>query len=206
MNDEKMPFRNPKAQEVPVAHHHHRLAAVAASYTLQSPAFTAAILNASQNPTLSVSSIIIPEGSLIIPERPTAEGILIKSTSLVWKEIVQTLGKDWTVPYQIPPEKWEEIVAGAYKKAGYDNVTLTPRSGDHGRDVIAIKKGVGCIKILGSVKRYAQGRVVEYDAILALLAVLDGERDASKGIITTTSDFPAREQTPNHWPRPPYAA
>src|SRR5215472_7722472 len=39
------------------------------------------------------------------------------------------------VAYQIPPEKWEEIVAGAFKKAQYDEVTLTPRSGDRGRDI-----------------------------------------------------------------------
>jgi restriction system protein len=135
--------------------------------------------------TLSISSVIIPE-------RSTAEGILIKSTSLVWDEIVQALGDDWTLAYRLTPEKWEEIVAGAFKKAQYDEVTLTPRSGDHGRDVIAIKRGIGCVKIIGSVKRYAPGNLVEYDHIRALLGVLSAERDASKGIITTTSDFPPR--------------
>jgi restriction system protein len=137
-----------------------------------------------QNATLSVSGIIIPE-------RSTAEGILVKSTSLVWTEIVEVLGNDWSVAYQIAPERWEEIVAGAFKKAQYE-VTLTPRSGDHGRDVVAIKRGVGCVKIIGSVKRYTPGNLVGYDDIRALLGVLSGERDASKGIITTTSDFPPR--------------
>ena len=147
---------------------------------------------------MSVSGIIIPERGLIVPERRTAEGILVKSTSLVWKEIVQRLGNDWTVVYQLAPETLEELVAGAYKKAGYDDVTLTPRSGDHGRDVIAIKRGVGCVKIIGSVKRYAPGNLVSYDDIRALLGVLSGERDASKGIITTTSDFPPRvKEDPN---------
>jgi restriction system protein len=76
-----------------------------------------------QSAALSVSGIIIPECS-------TEEGILIKSTSLVWTEIVEVLGNDWSVAYQIPAEKWEEIVAGAFNKAQYE-VTLTPRSGDH---------------------------------------------------------------------------
>jgi hypothetical protein len=40
--------------------------------------------------------------------------------------------------------------------------------------------------------RYAPGHLVEYDDVRALLGVLSGERDASKGIITTTSDFPPR--------------
>jgi restriction system protein len=135
--------------------------------------------------TLSVSSVIIPE-------RASAEGVLIKATSLVWDEIVKALGADWSIAYELPPEKWEELVAGAFKRAQYDEVTLTPRSGDHGRDVIAVKHGVGCVKIIGSVKRYAAGNLVPYDDIRALLGVMSGERNASKGIITTTSDFPPK--------------
>jgi hypothetical protein len=96
--------------------------------------------------------------SLIVPEQRTHEGILVQSTSLMWLRIVQALGKDWSVAYQIPYGKWEEIVAGAFKEAGYDEVTLTPRSGDYGRDVIARRKGVGCVKVLGSVKAYKQVR------------------------------------------------
>jgi restriction system protein len=34
--------------------------------------------------------------------------------------------------------------------------------------------------------------LVSYDAIRALIGVMQGERDTSKGIITTTSDFPPR--------------
>jgi restriction system protein len=58
--------------------------------------------------------------------------------------------------------------------------------------VIAIRRGFGCVKVLGSVKAYAPGKLVPYDAVRALIGVLTGERDASKGIITTTSDFPPR--------------
>jgi restriction system protein len=56
--------------------------------------------------------------------------------------------------------------------------------------VIAIKHGVGCIKIIGSVKAYAPGNLVGYDDVRALLGVMGGERNVSKGIIATTSDFP----------------
>ena len=181
------PFQNnPHSQDLPPAHraavgYYH----AATQFTGQSTlAAAAAVLTArARSATLSVSSVIIPE-------RSTAQGILIRSTSLVWDEIVQALGDDWTLAYRLTPDKWEEIVAGAFKKAQYDEVTLTPRSGDHGRDVIAIKRGIGCVKIIGSVKRYAPGNLVEYDHIRALIGVLSGERDASKGIITTTSDFP----------------
>jgi restriction system protein len=104
-------------------------------------------VSASAWPTLTVYS-------LIIPERRVREGILIRSTSDLWHEFVRRMGSDWSVAYQLTSEQMEELVAGAFKKAGYDDVTLTPRSGDHGRDVIAIKYGVGCVKIIGSVKAY----------------------------------------------------
>jgi restriction system protein len=139
-------------------------------------------------PSLTVSSVIIPDGK-------TASGLLVKSTSAVWAEVLAALGTDWSIAYQIPSERWEEIIAGAFKKDGFDEVTLTPRSGDHGRDVIAIKRGFGCMKVLGSVKAYAPDHIVPYDAVRSLMGVIASERDTSKGVITTTSDFPARIET-----------
>lgn len=141
----------------------------------------------------SVASLSWPSltvTGLVIPEKKVAEGILVKSTSALWVEIVEKLGKDWNEAYSIPPDKWEELIAGAFKKQGYDEVTLTPHSNDKGRDVIAIKHGVGSVKILGSVKAYKPHVKVPYDAIRGLLGVLASEHDASKGIITTTSTFP----------------
>jgi restriction system protein len=133
--------------------------------------------------SLSLSGIVTPGEKL-------SSGLVVVSTSQVWADIVETLGTDWSVALQIPSDKWEEIVAGAFKKASFDEVILTPRSGDHGRDVIATKKGVLSIKIIGSVKRYKPDLLVGYDDVRALLGVLSGERDASKGIVMTTSDFP----------------
>jgi restriction system protein len=173
------PFLSQQTQ-IPQAHY----ASATSTGTTTVSASAALLAAGAQRATLSTSSIIIPE-------RPTEEGVLIKCTSLVWNEVVHALGNDWSIAYQIPPERWEEIVAGAFKKANYE-VTLTPRSGDFGRDVIAIRRGVGCVKIIGSVKRYSPGNLVSYDDIRALLGVLGGEHDASKGIITTTSDFPPR--------------
>jgi restriction system protein len=130
--------------------------------------------------------------SVIIPDRKVAEGILIRGTTVAWLTIAETLRGNWSLAFSIPPERWEEIIAGAYERAGYDEVILTPRSGDFGRDVIAIKSGIGCIKIIGSVKAYSPGNLVKHDDVRALLGVLSGEPDVSKGIITTTSDFAPR--------------
>jgi restriction system protein len=140
---------------------------------------------AKHQPTLSASTIVIADS-------PKAEGTLVQSTSIIWATIVDELAKDWNRAYQIDSRTWEELVAEAFAKAGYDEVTLTPRSGDLGRDVIAIRKGVGCIKLIGSVKAYKPGHLVKHDDVRALLGVLSGEQDASKGIVTTTSDFAPR--------------
>ena len=135
-----------------------------------------------KKPELSVSA-------LIIPERKVHEGLLLKSTSLVWGSVVQQLQDNWEKAYEMPPELWEEIIAGAYWKDGFNEVILTPRSGDLGRDVIAIKHGVGSVKILGSVKRYDPGRLITRAQVHELLGVVTGDLSASKGVLTTTSDF-----------------
>jgi restriction system protein len=139
------------------------------------------------NATLVISS-------LIIPDRRVDEGILIKSTSAIWFEIGRAFGKDWSRVGELTPTQWEEMVAGAYEREGYE-VILTPRSGDHGRDVIATSKGIGSIRILGSVKAYSPGHLVDAEACRSLLGVVTADQKASKGIITTTSDFAPKIQS-----------
>ena len=70
-------------------------------------------------------------------------------------------------------------------------MTLTPRSGDHGRDVIAIKKGFGSIRIIDQVKAYKRDHLVTAKDVQALVGALQGD-GASKGFLTTTSDFAPR--------------
>jgi restriction system protein len=126
--------------------------------------------------------------TLIIPDEKVSEGILVKSTSAIWLEIASKLGADWSRVGELTPTQWEEMVAGAYDKASY-KVILTPRSGDRGRDVIATRAGIGCIKILGSVKAYAPDHLVSAEAVRSLIGVVTADQAASKGVLTTTSDF-----------------
>jgi hypothetical protein len=51
-------------------------------------------------------------------------------------------GRTGRVFWKFTPQQWEEIVAGYFHKKGFE-VTLTPPSGDFGRDVIARKHGLG---------------------------------------------------------------
>jgi restriction system protein len=126
--------------------------------------------------------------AVVVPGVKTDEGQLIEAVALPWFEIIAALSRNPSLAYQIKDRKWEEIIAGAYQRAGFDEVTLTPRSGDFGRDVIAVKRGLGTVRIIDQVKAYGPSHLVTADDVRALLGVLQGDK-ASKGFLTTTSDF-----------------
>ncbi len=131
--------------------------------------------------------------TIIIPGDKTSEGCIIEAVSIPWIEIIKFLVRNPNLVFQIPADKWEEIVAGGYKVAGFDEVILTPRSGDLGRDVIATKKGIGQIRVIDQVKAYKPGHLVKANDVRALMGVIQGDR-ASKGFLTTTSDFAPKIQ------------
>ena len=119
----------------------------------------------------------------------TKEGTLIECVATPWFEIMRIIEKDPDAIYQIDCWKWEEIIAGAYKQSGFDEVELTPRSGDKGRDIVATKNGIGSIRIFDQVKAYAPGNLVTANDVRVMAGILSGAGNVSKGVITTTSDF-----------------
>ena len=132
--------------------------------------------------------------AVIVPGERTDEGRLIEAVTIPWFDIIAALAKDPNVAFQIPPEKWEEIVAGAYRRAGFEQVTLTPRSGDHGRDVIAIKHGLGSVRVIDQVKAFKPPNLVTANDVRALMGVLHHD-GAAKGFLTTTSGFAPKIKT-----------
>lgn len=118
----------------------------------------------------------------------TDEGKLVEAVNFPWFEIIELLIKDPKAAFQIAPDRWEEIIAGIYKQSGFEDVILTPRSGDYGRDVIAIKKGVGEVRVIDQMKAFAPHRRVDANDVRALAGVLEGD-GAAKAFLTTTSDF-----------------
>lgn len=118
------------------------------------------------------------------------EGHTVLAVAPAWAQIIATLAKYPDAVHDIPWRRWEELIAAAYRKDGYD-VTLTPRSGDHGRDIIAVKSGYCTVRIVDSVKAYKPGHLVTADEVRALWGVVDLDR-ASKGVVSTTSSFAPR--------------
>jgi restriction system protein len=136
-----------------------------------------------------LSEIGLQLKALIIPGDKTHEGQLVTAVALPWFEIVKLMEADPDVMHKIDWRRWEEIIAGAYERAGFDEVILTPSSGDKGRDVVATKHGVGSIRIFDQVKAYAPNRPVTADDVRAMLGVIHGANNVSKGVLTTTSTF-----------------
>lgn len=118
-----------------------------------------------------------------------SEGVLVEGVSYAWHEIVKMISRNPDDIYSIDPRKFEELIAGAYERAGYDEVILTPRSGDKGRDVIATKTGIGSIRIFDQIKRNRITHPVTADDVRALAGVLYMDHNVSKGVITTSGVF-----------------
>jgi restriction system protein len=121
----------------------------------------------------------------------TTDGHIVEAVTIPWFTIISEIERDASFLHEVPWPRLEELVAGGYEFAGYD-VTLTPRSGDGGRDIIAVKHGICSIRIIDQIKAYAPGRRVAANDVRALLGVLSSDLNASKGIVTTNAEFAPR--------------
>lgn len=135
------------------------------------------------------SEAVLVLASIVSVYGSSSDGDLIHAASVPWEHVLRRLSANWAEAFSIDPRTWEELIAAAFDKAGYDEVTLTPRSKDAGRDVIAVRRGICSVRIIDSVKAYKPGRLVRHDDVRALMGVVAADPGASKGILTTTSDF-----------------
>lgn len=127
-------------------------------------------------------------GAIVERLENSADGVSIIALQPAWDLIGKIIRRNPNELLDLSPQQWEELIAASYDKAGFD-VVLTPRSGDFGRDVIAVKHGWGSVRIIDQVKAYKPGHLVKADDVRALLGVLASDRAATKAIVTTTSGF-----------------
>ncbi len=108
-----------------------------------------------------------------------------------WLAICRELARNASFLYQFVqhPRNFEEFIAACYSQSGFEDVILTPRSGDLGRDVIAVKRGHLSLRFLDQCKAYSPNHVVPVNDVRAMLGVITGDQNTSKGIITTTATF-----------------
>lgn len=143
--------------------------------------------------------------SLIIPGDKTKTGTLVKGVSRLWFEIMQRIRENPDSIHDIDCWKWEEFLAGAYKQDGWEVVTLTPKRGDNGIDVIAERTGLGQLRflLLDQMKAYNPDHRVGPDEIREMKGALMDYPEATKALITTTADFTpgALEASKTFFPR-----
>lgn len=138
--------------------------------------------------TKPAPELLIPT-QLVVLGGSTDEGQLVEGLTIPWAAIVREIERDPTFLYQVHWRKVEELIAAAYAASGWIDVTLTPRSGDKGRDIIATLPGRWTFRIVDQVKAYAPGNPVPADDVRSLAGVLHRDQNVSKAILTTTSTF-----------------
>lgn len=91
----------------------------------------------------------------------------------------------------LSPRQFEEFVAETLIQLGFQNVILTPRSRDGGKDVIASNQINGIpLSFYFECKKYSEGNKVQLESLRALLGTLAHDaRDVNKGVLVTTSTF-----------------
>jgi restriction system protein len=134
---------------------------------------------------------VLLQAALVTFGDATKEGRLVQEVRVPWWSIIREIERDSNFIHEFVknPHLFEEFIAGAYEKAGCPRVTLTPRSGDLGRDVIAEWPGIGAVRFFDQAKAYSPGHLVPANDVRAMAGVLSRDQNVSKGIVTTTSDF-----------------
>jgi restriction system protein len=117
------------------------------------------------------------------------DGVIIIAVTPAWRHLLDELASNPAALAQLHWRQMEELVAGAYREAGWA-VTLTPRSDDRGRDVVATRSDIGTtVRLLDQVKAYSPGHLVKADEVRAMYGVLTLDQRASKAVVTTTTTF-----------------
>ena len=108
------------------------------------------------------------------------EGQIVRAITPAWINVIRRLRRDLQAFRELTDRQLEELIAGGYREEGWE-VILTPRSGDGGIDVIAMRPDFGGIRVLDQAKRYAPGNLVPANDVRAMLGVLQMDSRASKG-------------------------
>ena len=122
---------------------------------------------------------------------PTYPSVIIsfeKTAGLLSASLVDYFARHPQRLRELPPRKFEELVADLLARDGYD-VHITPESKDGGRDILASRHdGLVPQLLLVECKRYAPKNPVGIQLVRALYGVVQSER-ATAGLLVSTSRF-----------------
>ena len=116
---------------------------------------------------------------------PSKSGIVV----IDFARLLEVVGRQPREAYQLPPRRFEELIAHIFERFGYD-VELTAESRDGGYDISAVRRAEADIRLLIECKRYTPPNKVGRPILQRLGGVLnDRDIQATKGILATTSTF-----------------
>jgi hypothetical protein len=84
---------------------------------------SAEVIVGSMQSITAISDLLLQ--AVVVPGDKTDTGRLIEAVALPWFDIISLLERDPNTAFQIPAYRWEEIIAGSYRRAGLDEVILT---------------------------------------------------------------------------------
>jgi restriction system protein len=122
--------------------------------------------------------------ALLHPENEALRSRSIQAIAIPWSEIVELIYRDPRSVYARPPDTWEEFIASAFAKNGFEEVTVSQRSHSYDKEVIARKKNLGTICVIDSFKAYRPGRLVKADDAKAIWSVLQDDKSVAHPLST----------------------
>ncbi|MGB6104064.1 MAG: restriction endonuclease [Pusillimonas sp.] len=135
----------------------------------------------------SQSGILDASGNPIVTGGHADRQIIVDVTS-VSDQLLKRVHANPMLMYELSPRRFEEFVAEVLDRLGY-SVTLTPASGDGGKDIYAARKDhLGSFLYVVECKKYAPDNPVGVGLIRQLNGVVQAEQ-ATAGILATTSFF-----------------
>jgi len=124
--------------------------------------------------------LIVPEQQIIATVQP--------QIILANERLMEHLKRQPETMFDLPPRKFEELVADLLVDLGYD-VELTPATRDGGKDILAyMETPHGRLLCLVEAKRYRADRKVGVELVRGLYGTL-ADVDASSAMLVTTSSF-----------------
>lgn len=119
---------------------------------------------------------------------PTRDSRIALVSHEAWGQLIDRLSVNPRLLHELPPRKFEELVAELLSRDGLD-VHLTPATRDGGRDVLAFHETpVGRLLYLVECKRHSPSNPVGIAIVQRLYGVVMQER-ATAGLVVTTARF-----------------
>ena len=149
------------------------------------------VIHADEQLAAFVTPSVLLQAPIVTLGEKTAEGEFVKAVRETWREIAKQVKSqsDFLFEFTAASRAFELFLAATYRMDGFDEVIVTPRSNDRGRDVIARRQGKRSVRILEQAKAYRAKNLVTHEEVRAMIGVMAIERFAYSGSITTTSDF-----------------